>query len=59
MEKGLIIVVCGMKVFVPASHSGLPRGADLGTLKGTVQKVKIIEINEQRKRAVASIREVL
>ena len=59
MEKGLIIVVCGMKVFVPASHSGLPRGADLSTLKGTVQKVKIIEINEQRKRAVASIREVL
>lgn len=59
MEKGLIIVVCGMKVFIPASHSGLPRGADLSTLKGTVQKVKIIEINEQRKRAVASIREVL
>lgn len=59
MEKGLIIVVHGMKVFIPASHSGLPRGADLSTLRGTVQRVKIIEVNEQRKRAVASIREVL
>ncbi len=59
MEKGVLIYVCGTKVFVPASQSGLPRGADMAQLMGTTQRVKIIEINEQRRRAVASIREVL
>ncbi len=59
LEKGVIILLKGMKVFVPASHSGLPREADLRELQGTVQRVKIIDINEQRRRAVASIREVL
>lgn len=59
MEKGVLIYVCGTKVFVPASQSGLPRGADMAQLMGTTQRVKIIEINEQRRRAVASIRVVL
>ncbi len=59
LEKGLIVAVKGMKVFVPASHSGLPREADLKELQGTIQNVKIIDVNEQRRRAVASIREVL
>ena len=59
LEKGLIISLKGLKVFIPASHSGLPREADLHELAGTVQRVKIIDINEQRRRAVASIREVL
>ncbi len=59
LEKGVIVVIKGMKVFVPASHSGLPREADLKQLQGTTQRVKIIDINEQRRRAVASIREVL
>ncbi len=58
LEKGVIILVKGMKVFIPASHSGLPREADLSTLRGTVQRVKIIDVNEQRRRAVASIREI-
>ena len=58
LEKGLIISLKGLKVFIPASHSGLPREADLHELAGTVQRVKIIDINEQRRRAVASIREV-
>ena len=58
LEKGVIILLKGVKVFIPASHSGLPREADLSTLRGTVQRVKIIDINEQRRRAVASIREI-
>ncbi|MCQ2431470.1 MAG: bifunctional 4-hydroxy-3-methylbut-2-enyl diphosphate reductase/30S ribosomal protein S1 [Clostridia bacterium] len=59
LEKGVIVMIKGMKIFVPASHSGLPREADLKELQGTTQRVKIIDINEQRRRAVASIREVL
>ncbi len=55
--KGGIIGLCdGVRVFIPASQSGLPKDADLTTLKGEVKPVKIIDINEQRKRVVASIR---
>jgi len=59
LEKGVIVLIKGLRVFVPASHTGLPREADLKELQGTIQNVKIIDINEQRRRAVASIREVL
>ena len=59
LEKGVIINIKGLRAFIPASHTGLPREADLKELVGTTQRVKIIDLNEQRKRAVASIREVL
>ena len=57
--KGGVIGLCGgVRVFIPASQSGLPKDADLHELQGQVKKVKIIDINEQRKRVVASIRVV-
>ena len=57
--KGGVIASCdSIRVFIPASQSGLPKDADLNTLKGQTKKVKIIDINEQRKRVVASIRVV-
>ncbi len=59
VKGGVIILLASLRVFIPASQTGLPKEADLSTLVGTVQKVKIIEINEQRRRAVASIRAVL
>ncbi|MBQ2765646.1 MAG: S1 RNA-binding domain-containing protein, partial [Clostridia bacterium] len=55
--KGGVIGLCdGVRVFIPASQSGLPKDADLHALQGETKKVKIIDINEQRKRVVASIR---
>ncbi len=59
VKGGVIIAIKLLKLFVPASQTGVPVGGDLGTLIGTTQKVKIIEINEQRHRAVASIKAVL
>lgn len=62
VKGGLIISINSVRVFIPASLSGVAKsaGADaLQTLVGTVQKVKIIEIKEERKRAFASIRAVL
>ncbi len=59
VKGGVIIAIKLLKLFVPASQTGIPVGGDLGTLIGTTQKVKIIEINEQRHRAVASIKAVL
>lgn len=57
--KGGVIGLCGgVRVFIPASQSGLPKDADLHQLQGQTKKVKIIDINEQRKRVVASIRVV-
>ncbi|MBO4229169.1 MAG: bifunctional 4-hydroxy-3-methylbut-2-enyl diphosphate reductase/30S ribosomal protein S1 [Clostridia bacterium] len=59
LEKGVIVSVKGMRIFVPASHSSIPRDGNLGDLVGTVQKIKIIDVNETRRRAVGSIREAL
>ena len=58
VRGGVIIVLNSVKVFIPASQTGLKKDADLSVLQGTVHKVKLIDINEQRKRAVASIRVV-
>ena len=56
VKGGVIILLGGVKVFVPASQTGVARDGDVSVLVGQVHKVKIIDINEQRKRAVASIR---
>ncbi|NLB16850.1 MAG: 4-hydroxy-3-methylbut-2-enyl diphosphate reductase, partial [Clostridiales bacterium] len=59
VKSGVIILLESIRVFIPASQSGIPRDGDLNTLIGTTQRVKIIDLNEQRRRAVASIRAVL
>lgn len=56
---GLTVQVGATSVFVPASHSGLAKDADLTTLVGQTVDLKIIEIKEQGKRAIGSIRVVL
>ena len=56
---GLIATVGATKVFIPASQSGVPASEDLGALVGTTQKFIIIEVNDQKNRAVASIRAIL
>jgi len=56
VRGGVIVFAESQKLFVPASQTGLNKDADLSVLKGTTQRVKIIDLNEQRKRAVASIR---
>lgn len=67
--KGGVIVTCeGTRVFVPASHTGVPRGRKgetetpeeltkkLETLLKKEVKLKIIEVAEGRGRVVGSIR---
>lgn len=57
--KGGLVVSCdGVRVFVPASQSGLGREADLSVLVKQTVSLKIIEVNEQRRRAVGSIKAV-
>ena len=56
---GLTVQVGATNVFVPASQSGLAKDADLTTLVGETVDLKIIEIKEQGKRAIGSIKVVL
>ncbi len=55
--KGRVIVLVGAnKIFVPASQTGVPKDGDLAVLKGTEQKIKVIEIKGNR--AIGSIRAI-
>lgn len=59
VRGGVLATVKGTRVFIPASLSGVPKNEDLNILKGTTARFKIIDVNEQRRRAVGSIRAVL
>ena len=57
VKSGLVMMVSGVRVFIPASLSGVPRNGDLSALVGTTQKVKIKEVDVRGKRAYGSIRD--
>ena len=59
VKGGVIITYAGVRVFIPASQSGLPRGAEMDSLVKTTQRFVILEVNEHRRRAVGSIKAVL
>ena len=60
IKGGVIILYNGAQVFVPASHTGVPKDGDIATLVGTTQRFKLIEIDPHRKNsAKGSIRVVL
>jgi len=58
-KGGVVVSVNGVRVFVPASHSGLPKTADMSALEGKKTKLHITEFNRQRRRVVGSIRAAL
>ena len=53
-----MVSVKGIRVFVPASQTGLPRGADLSELMKQKVRLRITEVNRSRRRVVGSIRAV-
>ena len=57
VKGGVSVSVGANRVFVPASHTGVPKDGDLAVLKGTDVKIKVIEIKGNR--AIGSIRLVL
>lgn len=56
VNGGIIVLVEAVKVFVPASHANVSKDTDLHTLITKKVKVKIIDVNQQKRRAIASIR---
>ncbi|MBR0354266.1 MAG: bifunctional 4-hydroxy-3-methylbut-2-enyl diphosphate reductase/30S ribosomal protein S1 [Oscillospiraceae bacterium] len=57
-KGGIVVNVKGVRVFVPASQTDLPREANLSELLKKTVRLKITEVNKARKRVVGSIRRV-
>ena len=57
-KGGIVVSVKGVRVFVPASQSGQPRGAELSSMIKQKVQLRITEVNRARRRVVGSIRSV-
>ena len=57
-KGGLVANVKGVRVFIPASQTGIPKGGDLSQLIRQTVSMKITEVNRARRRVVGSIRAV-
>lgn len=58
-KGGLVANVKGVRVFIPASQSGIAKGGDMAGMVGKPVQLKITEVNRARRRAIGSIRAVL
>lgn len=58
VKGGILVSVDGVRVFIPASQTGVSRDKNLEELLKKKVELKIIEVNEQRRRAVGSIKAV-
>lgn len=57
-KGGIVVNVKGIRVFVPASQTGLPKDAPMTSLLKTRVQLRITEVNHSRRRVVGSIRAV-
>ena len=55
---GIVATAAGVRIFIPASQTGVPKDESMAQLVKTKQSFYITEINRQRKRVVGSIRAV-
>ena len=57
-KGGLVATVKGIRVFIPASQSGIAKGGDMAAMVGKTTELKITEVNRARRRVIGSIRAV-
>ncbi len=57
-KGGLVATVKGIRVFIPASQSGVAKGGDMAAMLGKNVKLKVTEVNRARRRVIGSIRAV-
>ena len=57
-KGGLVATVKGIRVFIPASQSGIAKGGDMAGQVGKTVQLKITEVNRARRRVIGSIRAV-
>ena len=59
IKGGVLLSYLGNTVFIPASQTGIAKGGDLSVLVGTVQKVRLLEFDVAKKKALGSIKVIL
>ena len=57
-KGGLVASVKGIRVFIPASQSGIAKGGDMTGMVGKTVNLKVTEVNRARRRVIGSIRAV-
>jgi len=57
-KGGLVATIKGIRVFIPASQSGIAKGGDMAAMVGQNVQLKITEVNRARRRVIGSIRAV-
>ena len=57
-KGGLVATIKGIRVFIPASQSGIAKGGDMAGMVGQTVQMKITEVNRARRRVIGSIRAV-
>ncbi len=57
-KGGLVCNVKGVRVFIPASQSGIAKGGDMTGMVGKTVQLKVTEVNRARRRVIGSIRAV-
>ena len=57
-KGGLVANIKGIRVFIPASQSGIAKGGDMAGQVGKTVQLKITEVNRARRRVIGSIRAV-
>ena len=57
-KGGLVATVKGIRVFIPASQSGVAKGGDMAAMLGQTVKLRVTEVNRARRRVIGSIRAV-
>ncbi len=56
IRGGVLLSYLGNTVFIPASQTGIAKGGDLSVLVGTTQKVRLLEFDVDKKKALGSIK---
>jgi len=59
VKGGVILSTSGNSVFIPASQTGIAKGGDLSVLIGTEQRIRLLEFDASKKKALGSIKVIL
>jgi len=57
-KGGLVATHKGIRIFIPASQSGVAKGGDMAGMVGQTVQLKVTEVNRARRRVIGSIRAV-
>ena len=57
-KGGLVATVKGIRVFIPASQSGVAKDGNMAEMVGKTVQLKVTEVNRARRRVIGSIRAV-